>query len=75
MEPTFTWTASSPGAEWYDLYLMRNGTTYLDQWVQGTTNWTVTSGLPGGAYTWWVRGVNTNGVGEWSEPVDFDVQK
>ena len=59
----FTWTASSPAASWYEVYVVRNESKYLDQWVAGTTNWVVTSGLPGGTYTWWVRPWSEAGYG------------
>ncbi len=74
-EPTLTWTASSPAASWYDVYVVRNGTKYLDQWVQGTTNLVVANnGLPGGAYTWYVRPWNAVGLGPWSAGSSFTIQ-
>ena len=73
-QPAFTWTASSPGASWYYLYVARNGGKYLDQWVQATTNWVVTSGLPGGTYTWSVRPWNEAGYGPSSTNSTFTIQ-
>ena len=70
----FTWTASSPAADWYYLYVVRNGTRFLDQWVAGTTNWVVTNGLPGGTYTWWVLPWNAVGPGPWSTNFTFTIQ-
>jgi hypothetical protein len=56
------------------VYVVRNGSKYLDQWLQGTTNWVVTSGLPGGAYTWYVRPWNEIGYGSWSTNFTFTIQ-
>ena len=73
-QPAFTWTASSPAADWYYVYVVRNGSKYLDQWVQGTTNWVVTSALPAGTYTWWVHPWNAVGYGPWSTNFSFTIQ-
>ena len=74
-QPVFTWTASSPAADWYDMYLLRNGIKYIpDQWVQGMTNWVPASGLPGGSYTWWVHPWNAVGYGLWSTTFTFTIQ-
>ena len=73
-QPEFTWTASSPTNSWYYLYVMRNGTKYLDQWVQGTTSWVVTSGLPGGTYDWWVHPWSEVGYAPWSSKFTFTIQ-
>ena len=42
--------------------------------MQGATSWVVTSGLPGGAYTWYVRPWNTFGYGPWSASSSFTIQ-
>jgi hypothetical protein len=73
-QPEFMWTASSPAADWYYLYVVRNGIKYLDQWVQGTTNWMPASGLPGGSYAWWVHPWNAVGYGLWSTTFTFTIQ-
>ena len=73
-QPEFTWTASSPAADWYDLYVVRNGSKYLDQWVKGTTNWVATTGLAGGTYTWWVHPWNAAGYGPWSTSFSFMIK-
>ena len=53
---------------------MRNGSKYLDQWVQGTTTWVPASGLPGGSYTWYVHPWNAVGYGPWSTGSSFTIQ-
>jgi hypothetical protein len=73
-QPAFTWTASSPAADWYDVFVVRNGIPYLDQWVQGTNNWMPASGLPGGSYAWWVHPWNAVGYGPWSTNFSFTIQ-
>jgi hypothetical protein len=72
-QPEFTWTASSPAADWYYVYVARNGSKYVDQWVEGTTNWVPASGLPGGSYTWWVHPWNAAGYGPWSTSFTFTI--
>jgi hypothetical protein len=72
-QPELTWTTTSPAADWYYLYLTRNGSKYLDQWVEGTTSWVVTSGLPGGTYNWWVLPWNAVGYGQWSTNFSFTI--
>jgi hypothetical protein len=73
-QPEFTWTASSPGADWYEVYVMRNGSKYAEQWMEGVTNWVPASGLPGGTYTWWVHPWNAVGYGPWSTNFTFTIQ-
>ena len=72
-QPEFTWTASSPTADWYDVYVMREGSKYAEQWVQGATNWMPASGLPGGCYTWYVHPWNAAGYGPWSTGFNFTI--
>jgi hypothetical protein len=69
----FTWMASSPAADWYNVYVVRDGSKYADQWVQGSTNWVATSGLPGGTYTWYVHPWNAAGYGPWSTNFTFTI--
>jgi hypothetical protein len=73
-QPEFTWTAASPEASWYYVYVERNGSKYLDQWVEGVTNWVPTSGLPGGSYTWYVYPWNEVGYGLLSTNFTFTIQ-
>jgi len=73
--PEFTWSQSSPAAEWFYLWLTRNGSKYLDQWVEGETNWTPTAELPAGSYTWWVETWGMAGYGPWSTNFSFTIPK
>jgi formylglycine-generating enzyme required for sulfatase activity len=73
-QPTFTWTASSPTAAWYYVYVTRNGLKYMDQWVQGTTSWMPPDAWPGGNYMWWVHPWNEVGYGPWSTNSSFTIQ-
>ena len=73
-QPAFTWPAVS-GATWYQIWINRNGSTYLIRWVEGTTTWTPpVNGLPGGNYSWWARGWGPQmGHGAWSSRADFSI--
>ncbi len=71
--PVFAWPAVA-GATWYQVWLNRNGSTYLTPWVQGTTTWTPANDLPAGNYTWWVRGWSSStGNMPWSPSATFVV--
>ena len=72
-QPEFKWTLPNPAADWYDVYVVRNGSKYLEQWVEGATNWVAMSGLPGGTYTWWVHPWNGAGYGPWSTNFSFTI--
>jgi hypothetical protein len=69
--PEFAWSQSAPAATWFYLHVSHNGSSYLNQWINGATNWTPTVDLPGGTYTWEVQGWNPAGLGRWSETVTF----
>ena len=69
----YTW-ATDPRAAAYDLRIDANGAYW--KYVGDITGTSATiAGHAEGAYTWWVRGVNAEGPGEWSAPADFDVEK
>src|ERR1017187_1496590 len=72
--PQLSWSASTPAAAWYRLWISRNGGKCLDQWIEGTTNWTSTVDLPGGTYTWAVQTWNSAGLGPWSQIGTFTIQ-
>src|ERR1019366_2326212 len=63
-----------------EVYVVRNQSKYLDQWVAGTnywmagTNYWSAPGLPGGTYNWWVRSWNEAGYGPWSTNFTFTIQ-
>ena len=55
LPPQLVWLNSLPAATWFQLYVTLNGSTYLDQWIEGATNWVPGTDLPSGIYSWWVR--------------------
>lgn len=72
--PTLTWNNDIPAADEYQVYLMRNGKYYASSdWVK-PRQWTPTKNLPAGKFTWWVRGKNLDGNGQWAGPGKFTVQ-
>lgn len=75
-QPTLAWQAI-PNAVRYDLWV-NNDTTGQTQVIRQpnltTTTFTPTSELPRGTYTFWVRGINIDGLpGNWSNPLTFNV--
>ena len=72
--PQLSWSQPTPAAAWYRLWIVRNGAKCLDQWIEGTTNWTSTVDLPGGTYTWAVQAWNSAGLGPWSQIETFTIQ-
>jgi hypothetical protein len=68
----FRWSASE-GATWYYIWISRNGSKYLDAWVQGTTVYVPDKMLSGGNYTWWIRPWNSDGFGLWSAGASFAI--
>lgn len=72
-QPAFTWTPT-PDATWYRLWISRNGQAWLDRWVSGTHVWQSASGMPGGAYRWWVQPWGPSlGFGDWAGPAEFSI--
>ena len=69
--PRFSWTQSQPAGTWFYLQVLRNGSTYLALWLQGTTNWTATNDLPAGSYSWSVQPWSPAGYGTWSTASTF----
>jgi len=72
--PQLAWSQADPVATWFHLYVTRNGSAYLDQWIQGTTNWTASTDMPGGDYTWYVLPWSPAGAGSWSGAGTFSIQ-
>jgi len=72
--PVLSWNPAT-GGTWHQVWLSRNGRTYLSKWVAGQNldAFLVPNALPGGNYTWWVRAYNSNGTGSWSQPGSFIV--
>jgi len=68
--PEFSWAAVSQ-ANWYHIWVSRNGSAYLEKWTQETT-WQPETDLRGGEYTWWVQTYH-GGPGAWSAPKTFTI--
>jgi len=72
--PQFTWSQSDPPATQYYVLINRDGSKYLDQWVEGTTNWTASIDLPAAGYTWLVQAWHLEEAGLWSTNSAFTVE-
>ena len=70
----FSWSQSDPAAAKYYLWINRDGSNYLNQWIEGATNWTAPTDLPAGNYTWTVETWNPSGYGPWSTNSTFTIQ-
>lgn len=73
-QPQLSWSQSDPVATWFRLYINRDGSNYLDQWIESTTNWTAIADMSGGDYTWWVQSWSPAGYGPWSGGGAFTIQ-
>lgn len=71
--PTFSWSAGSPPASWYYLWVNRGSEPVHKVWVKGNRFWTPGSDLEGGDYHWWVRTWNADGYGPWSGEATFTI--
>ncbi len=69
----FSWS-SVPTADWYFLWLNRDGSKYLTKWISGTS-WTPSNEFPGGSYSWAVQTYNSAGYGPWSSSAAFSITK
>ena len=77
----YTWKID-PAATWYELYIVRNGLVFYDQW-SNLTNSVVDSstgdfavdvtGHGSGAYQWYVRGYSPDGLGVWNSAMAFQL--
>ncbi len=70
---SFEWDdAPSGNAEWYHLFLNRNGSKYLSKWYRRSEvldggELELDYNLPAGSYNWWLRGWSTDaGMGPWA---------
>jgi len=71
--PVFSWPTAAD-ASWYQLWITRNGQTYLQQWVQESTTWVPAVDMQSGSYRWWVRSWSLeSGYGAWSDAADFSI--
>jgi hypothetical protein len=72
-QPVFSWSALTDATH-YDIWVQNQNTNQIlrDQNVSGTS-WVPAAPLPeGSAYTWWVRGIDANGIGgPWSASLVF----
>lgn len=71
VRPEFRWQGD-PGAEWYQIYIVRDGVYYFDHWTQDTRfspwwDW------ENGDYTWYVQTWGDGQAGAWSERMLFTV--
>jgi hypothetical protein len=84
-QPEFTWTRVD-AAEWYNVWVGRDGGPSSSYWVSNTTaaadmagpatfQWTPPSALRFGSFDWYVRAWNPDGVGPWSEGLAFEIGK
>ena len=73
LRPTFSWSAVNQ-AEWYLLWIQKDGQDYYSQWLQSTT-FTPWWDLPGGNYTWWIETWNASGYGPWSAGTSFTLTR
>jgi hypothetical protein len=71
--PSFTWSALT-GVITYEIYVSDLATAQVqDQTVTGTS-WTPGAALLSGhKYRWWVRALGSDGIGVWSNSLDFTV--
>ncbi len=65
--PVFGWDVDGGAAEWMQILLWRDGSVYLSQWFTAGAMWMPSADLPAGHYEWWVRGWNSDGLGDWSD--------
>ncbi len=72
--PAFSWDAVAQ-ATWYRLYVSRDGSAVLDQWIQGATHYTPGFDLRAGDYRWWVAGWGPDGLGPWSGATAFTLPR
>jgi hypothetical protein len=72
-QPIFSWAALA-GANHYDIWVQNQSTSQVLRNTDVTeTTWTPQAPLAQGyAFTWWVRGIDSNGIsGPWSRPLTF----
>lgn len=71
--PQFSWTEVEE-AEWYHVWLNKDGVKYEAKWIKASTNWSPEAELPGGDYAWWVRTWSSErGHGPWSSGAEFSI--
>jgi hypothetical protein len=79
VQPTYSWNAVT-GAEWYRIYIIKDGSLFLSQWLNAATDlvdplnptFDAPSPLPLGSYTWYIRAYSSSMGGYWSTSATFD---
>jgi len=77
--PTFTWNEVG-GAQWYQIWITRNGSRYLAQWLNvaddlanpASPSFTPPSELPAGTYRWYIRAFSPTSGSIWSRAAEFE---
>ena len=64
--PTFSWNVV-PQANWYQIWINKDGSTFKTMWLFGQTSWTPDTPLANGAYEWWVQTWSPCGAGPWAD--------
>ncbi len=73
LRPEFAWSQVD-GAEWYKLYITKDGALWKTLWVEGGTAWAPESNLSAGNYAWYVKDWNAaTGDGQWTDAVTFSI--
>lgn len=71
-QPTFSWTEEKYASA-SQVVVQRSGKTVLKRWVKGVNAYIPEHDdrLQYGQYTWWIRGWGLDGLGTWSDPMEF----
>ena len=71
--PLFRWD-DMEHADWYQLIVQRSGKSVVNTWIETESQYRPPEdeALRYGKYAWWVRGWGIDGMGAWSEGVEFD---
>jgi len=73
-KPLLSWTAATPPATWYRVWINRNGTSYRAFWTDDRS-WRSEQSMSLGDYRWWVRTWASGKYGRWSVGRDFSIRK
>ena len=64
--PDFSWEVV-PQANWYQIWINKDGATFKTMWLFGQTTWTPGTPLADGAYEWWFQTWSPCGAGPWAD--------
>ncbi len=72
--PSLVWHAV-PGAEWYRVWINRDGEHYHSTWLEQTAStWSFDFDIACGSYSWWVQSWSEEeGHGQWVGPYAFSI--